>query len=1141
MNVTKATLLFFKLFLYMLLVKGQDTITVQTFTFGSPQDAWFQFPADTVAFEKILMQYTLKCNPAQNPACGEWDYLTYTYLYDHTGLTDSSVVHQPCFLLNGNVPDSLVFSLTPTWQSSGHWEYFPVYDDTLSLSVLTIGSNASAMPQPFGASEPVSRSVYLWKASELIAQGLVAGNISGMRLYANSFGHELRNLCIRIKQTTDDTLSATASDLNGMTEVFRRDHSQTIGWSSLQFLQPFVWDGSSNLMIEISFQNNNTGSDWMMASYDAGFKSGLHAAGHNRYAWFRGGGFIPVHVTDTLNSVDSSLSVSFRAFGNPAYQPQSGTCFEGVNTASNRVLNAHVPWSNLGVYWDAGNDAGSYDRINKTATTSETEGQWHRWVMTKNAVSGNMKIYLDGALWHSGTGFTRLFDSIASFRIGKGNWSGSESYEGGIDDFAVFSCELSAQEVADWSQRDINQTHPQFDKLVMHFCFDEGNHATVTDSAAGNTIPSGLAGVSNPLLAPEDYSSFTETTFRPYAAFEQGNFLWHTDSLWINDTIQLTPMQIVYLTDSLLHPGDPVDTLMVWPAGFYRYLYNASGLAYDSVYVSPDSIRYQQYYDYFQYFPQVIRYELARYITPYGNGLSLGDGWTWTFDVSDYRTLLADSVHLAAGNWQELLDMKFLMIKGTPPRNVLSIQNLWNGGFNYGDAANPIDTWLTERKVLIPSNAAAARWKSRITGHGMDSPENCAEFCAKFHYFLVDSVQRFSRLVWRDNCDLNPLYPQGGTWVYDRANWCPGAEVWTYDFELTPYVSAGDTALLDHNVQAYVHSSGWDYFQIEDQLVTYGAPNFTLDAAIDQVLAPTTDLMWLRLNPICTAPVIVIRNTGSSTLTSLDIDYGIYGTSLSTYHWTGNLDFMETEQVELDTFAWGQGASEFIITLKNPNGGNDQYAPNNTRITAFEYVPVMPEKFVILLKTNNNPAENSYVLSDDMGNVIFERSNLAANTTYSDTMNLGTGCYQFRLSDTGEDGLSFWANTSQGSGYIKFKSATNNIFLFNFGADFGGEVYRQFTVGLTSNNEELSFTDVPMLKVYPNPAEEQIMVDFNLPQRSDGLLQIYDMMGHTVYVHAFQDVPADSRSIDVSGFPGGVYLVTVHTSEYMLTRRVVIR
>ncbi len=77
---------------YFVIAQNNDTITVQTFTNGSPQDAWFVFPSDTVRLEKILMQYKLKCNPAQNPACGEWDYLTYTYLYKNTELLDSSAV-----------------------------------------------------------------------------------------------------------------------------------------------------------------------------------------------------------------------------------------------------------------------------------------------------------------------------------------------------------------------------------------------------------------------------------------------------------------------------------------------------------------------------------------------------------------------------------------------------------------------------------------------------------------------------------------------------------------------------------------------------------------------------------------------------------------------------------------------------------------------------------------------------------------------------------------------------------------------------------------------------------------------------------------------------------------------------------------
>ena len=76
-------------------------------------------------------------------------------------------------------------------------------------------------------------------------------------------------------------------------------------------------------------------------------------------------------------------------------------------------------------------------------------------------------------------------------------------------------------------------------------------------------------------------------------------------------------------------------------------------------------------------FEVVDRYELSRYITPYGINLTLGpDGWAWVFDVTDYAPLLKDSVELECGNWQELLDLKFAFIEGTPPRDVQNVTAL---------------------------------------------------------------------------------------------------------------------------------------------------------------------------------------------------------------------------------------------------------------------------------------------------------------------------------------------------------------------------------------------------------------------------------------------------------------------------------
>ena len=83
--------------------KSQDTTWVQTYTweaqnnpetsYDSPGRRWFEFPASDNGeeYRKVLMYYNLKCFEDGTAgglgfACGEWDYLTYNYLFEHTGL-----------------------------------------------------------------------------------------------------------------------------------------------------------------------------------------------------------------------------------------------------------------------------------------------------------------------------------------------------------------------------------------------------------------------------------------------------------------------------------------------------------------------------------------------------------------------------------------------------------------------------------------------------------------------------------------------------------------------------------------------------------------------------------------------------------------------------------------------------------------------------------------------------------------------------------------------------------------------------------------------------------------------------------------------------------------------------------------------
>ena len=156
-------------------------------------------------------------------------------------------------------------------------------------------------------------------------------------------------------------------------------------------------------------------------------------------------------------------------------------------------------------------------------------------------------------------------------------------------------------------------------------------------------------------------------------------------------------------------------------------------------------------------------FQLGSFVTPYGKRLKLGGekGWTWIYDVTDYAPLLRGEVDISSGNNQELLDLKFLLIPGTPPRNVLSVENLYPfGTYKYGELAD--DSVLQARKILLRPDAAGMMLRARISGHGHSGPRNCCEWDSKTHTYYINDWEHFRWNVWTD-CGFNPIYPQGGT------------------------------------------------------------------------------------------------------------------------------------------------------------------------------------------------------------------------------------------------------------------------------------------------------------------------------------------------------------------------------------------
>lgn len=619
--------------------------------------------------------------------------------------------------------------------------------------------------------------------------------------------------------------------------------------------------------------------------------------------------------------------------------------------------------------------------------------------------------------------------------------------------------------------------------------------------------------------------------------------------------------------------GNPPYPCGEWDYLSYTYIYIPQGVM-DSSITSIDTVTSVPLVldTTWHVFEVIERFELGRFITPYGIGLDLdeqgidgGNGFTWVFDVSDYRPLLTGAKRITAGNWQELLDLKFVMIEGVPPRKVLQVENLWSGSFGLPNIA----TTLAPKNFYINPNGKTFRIKTRTSGHGHSNSTNCAEFCKKTHHLFVNGTD-INWELW-DECSTNPVYPQGGTWLFDRAGWCPGAFVNDYNHEITPYVTPGSQALIDYDVEPDVNGN----YVLEVQLISYSAPNFTHDVAMEDIIAPSKADIHNRLNPICRNPIIKIKNTGSEDLQSALISYGVKGGDTCYYLWEGTIKFLESAEITLPKFNWAgydENDPEFYAKVNYPNNKIDEYEHNNTAISKFIVPDVLPEKFRIYTKPDNYYDELSWTIEDEDANIIKSSPEFTASAIYIDTVELEAGCYVYKLEDSGDDGLGFWfynavdndpANINNpnyqpfnvGSGHLSFRRYSSNANLKLFNPDFGRFHLYHFTVGhvlgqdssaykcdkiliTPSGISSVSYRDY--VNVYPNPSTGIVTLDISLEAVQDISIRLVNLLGREVYTRNLENAGNLKLQMDLSHLSQGIYILSVRTDERIMTKELVL-
>ncbi|WP_186757446.1 peptide-N-glycosidase F-related protein [Echinicola salinicaeni] len=530
-------------------------------------------------------------------------------------------------------------------------------------------------------------------------------------------------------------------------------------------------------------------------------------------------------------------------------------------------------------------------------------------------------------------------------------------------------------------------------------------------------------------------------------------------------------------------------------------------------------------------------FEIGRMLTPYGGAFGKDWEFDWQVDVTDFSLLLRDSVEIEYKHtgyepnndrgWK--VTLAFDIIKGQPVREPVSITKVYQGAYKYGDKENPIEEALKPVSIKKTGDAEMARIRIIQTGHGMDRPDGCGEFCNKFRDFLLDGKLVASRQIWKA-CGSNPLYPQAGTWIFDRANWCPGDLIQPdiYEFKLKNAEHTVQLAMED-----YQSPKPSAQELISAYVIQYKSPEEKYDVAIEDIIIPSDKAIHSRINPAGFGPTIVIKNNGQYALNSLEIIHGAVEDKGSKFKWSGELLPGQSDTVQMHGLIPQEGKLAYQFELKKPNGKKDNYRADNLLSSDYSKVPVHSKNLIFYLQTNKTPEDNHFKILDHTGKIIAERTagSLLADTTYKDSVQLVEGQYQLLLEDKAGDGLEFWYKTRAGRGKAALLNAEGKI-VKSFDSDFGSGITYNFAVG--PNPEPIDPLQIS-LGVFPTRAKDSTTFDFlsNNPEEVTIKL-VKDPGGMVVEEHTYRDFQEGKITFDLSNYSKSRYFFQVFVKDKMI-------
>jgi len=127
------------------------------------------------------------------------------------------------------------------------------------IGTATTTNSWNTYPAVYGISNSGAKHQIIYTASELQALGMsLGGSINTISFYNNLVSGNVTANNFRVKMGCTSQSDLTNGWITGLQEVVGpTTHTMTTGWNHHSLTIPYLWDGTSNLVVEVSFENAN--------------------------------------------------------------------------------------------------------------------------------------------------------------------------------------------------------------------------------------------------------------------------------------------------------------------------------------------------------------------------------------------------------------------------------------------------------------------------------------------------------------------------------------------------------------------------------------------------------------------------------------------------------------------------------------------------------------------------------------------------------------------------------------------------------------------------------------------------------------------------------------------------------------------